>query len=204
MKSFQTNLVVSTIGFGSALAFILSAYDSNNVFSPLTNNETYDWLITFVLGVGLVYFVTDFITMIIYYKPEHNVYFFHHIIGLISITVVYLVQYNIIKYLLCGLMYEISTPFLNISLSYREQGITNFNSKLFQMLFFGTFTLVRIFLGTYTTLNVVPIIYQFENPLSRLLILMPVLLQVLNYYWYVKILKMMKKAIFGPSVMKIK
>ena len=188
MDRSVTNRFIIPIGFGSSLLLLLSAYDVDNNFSPMTDNGTYYVPICILCFLTLIYFVIDFILMIFYYKPQYKIYFFHHLIGIISICIVFYRHYYSVKYLLSYLTYEISTIFLNISALYRRNGIINIYSRLSDFLFIFTYTLIRILFGTYLLFNLSTFIISMGIYIGW--IVMPVGLQLLNYWWYYKIIIM--------------
>lgn len=189
MNSFLSNCFLLPMGLGSTAYMYLSAYNGT-IFAPFTDNKTYDEEITVLLLISFFYFVIDFILMIYRYIPKYKVYFVHHMIGLFSIPIVYFCHYDMIKYLLSYLMFELSTPFLNISMANHRKGIFDNYTKAIDILFFVTYTFVRIIYGSFLMCKTTPIIYSMEFPFKYLAIL-PVLLQILMYYWYNKIVSML-------------
>src|SRR5205823_1622556 len=129
----------------------------------------------------------------IYYKPNYKIYFVHHTIGLMSIPIAYFFCFNMIKYLLSYLMFELSTPFLNICLTNHRNKIVNRYTKIMDMLFFISYTIVRVIFGSYLLYKTTPLLYSMNPPYNYLIIL-PVTLQILIFYWYrILVLMLLKK-----------
>ena len=188
MDTFLSNCFLLPMGLGSAILMYVSAYD-NGVFSPFTDNKNYHKEISSLLLISFLYFVVDFALMISNYKSKHKIYFVHHIIGLVSVPVVYFFCFGMIKFLLSYLMYELSTPFLNISITNYKNKITNCYTKFINLLFFLTYTIIRIIFGSYLLCETTSILYLMAPPYKYLIIL-PIVLQILIYYWYAKIISM--------------
>ena len=165
MRHTEANIFIIPIGVGSSLLLWLSMY-KDEIYSPFTDNETYNDAIALILLCSFLYFTIDFILMIVRYDYRNNIYFLHHTIGIVSILFVYFKYYQFIKFLLSYLMFELSTPFLNISLSYRRHNIYNITSILMNVFFVVTYTFVRIIFGTYLWISVIPIIYELNYGLS--------------------------------------
>ena len=191
MNRLEASIFLIPIALGSTSLLYLSMYNEN-FFSPFTDNGTYETPIAIVLLISFLYFMIDFVLMIVRYNPKDNIYFLHHTVGLLSILFVYFKYYHIIKYLLSFLMYELSTPFLYISLECHRKGITNIFSKIINIIFFISYTLVRILFGTYLLFHLVPVIYALDSPFQYLMLL-PIILQLLNYWWYYKIILYQRK-----------
>ena len=191
MDRSVTNRFIIPIGLGSSVALILSAFDGDN-FSLLKDNNTYHWLIAIICLISCMYFTIDFILMIILYKPSYNVYFIHHLIGIIGIYLVYMDYYYLVKYLLAYLTYEVSTIFLNISAVYRRSNTINYFSRTSDLLFLITYTIIRILFGTYLLFDILILFSSFGTPTAYIVII-PLALQILNYWWYYKIICMIQK-----------
>ncbi|AGC01914.1 hypothetical protein H012_gp548 [Acanthamoeba polyphaga moumouvirus] len=188
METKYSNAFIVPIGLGSSYA-IYNSY----VGFELT---IYSSISIFVVLLSLIYFLVDFILMIIYYDPKNKVYFVHHLIGLLSIYFV-IFQYNfMIEYLLSYLMFELSTPFLNSTKYYYKfkNDSTYFNVMyIFSLiLFIFIFFVVRILFGTYLLFKALPIIYNFYG-WYKYAIILPATLQSLNYFWFYKIINMLRK-----------
>ena len=197
MNAFKANIFLVPMGIGSAVVLYLST-KSNDLFA---DNSTCYLPILFLLLLSFVYFTADFISMIVRYKPENKIYFLHHLVGIVSIPLVYFKHYYLVKYALAYLTYELSTPFLNISLANRKAGIHGVYAQFIEILFFITFTLVRIIFGTYLLYITVPIIYSIDYPEKYLLVL-PIGIHALNLWWYNKILKMMHRKFIARNITK--
>jgi hypothetical protein len=187
MNSFESSLFLVPIGFGSSVILYLSAHTDNN-FSLFTDNNTYNYQIAELLLISFFYFVIDFFLMIKRYRPQNRIYFVHHILGTISILVVYFQHYHLVKYLLAYLTFELSTPFLNIAIVNDRSHISNYFTMTIDVIFFLLFTTVRILFGTYLLYAVVPLMYSLEYPIYYLT-LIPIILQNMNYWWYRKLIK---------------
>lgn len=187
MDTTLANCFLFPISFGSIILFNLSSYP--NIWE---DNFTYYIPIFFLLLTSFIYFVLDFILMIWYFKQQYLIYFIHHLLAIICIPVVWFKYYYLIKYLLAYLFYELSTPFLNISINNRNNGINNFFSKTINIIFFFTYTIVRIIFGTFLLFITIPKIYQLEYPYNYF-IFFPIILQLMVYLWYYKIIMMMRK-----------
>ena len=191
MNSFEASLFIIPIGVGSSILFYLLAFNEG-VDLLLLESGAYDVEIAILLLIGFSYFICDFILMLVRYNPRNNIYFIHHAVGILSIPIVYFKCYFFVKYLLGYLSYELSTPFLNISLFYYRANITNIVSKTTDMLFIITFIFVRILFGTYLSVKLILALYELEY---QYFILLPVIIQCLNYYWLSKIISMFRKKI---------
>ena len=193
MDGLTANLFIIPIGVGATTVICWSSYDLEGKFSLFTDNGTYGKEIALLLLLSLIYFVTDLYLMIKYYKPEEKIYFIHHFIGLMSVLMVYFGYYFLVKYLLGYLMYELSTPFLNISLMYRKKGIENQIKRYFDLIFFAVYTAIRILFGTYLLISILPILLAGGGSIMKYMSILPVVLQAMNYWWYYKIVKFMLK-----------
>lgn len=141
--------------------------------------------------ISLNYFVTDFILMIFFYKKSYKIYFIHHSIGIIAICVCYFYYYDqLIWYLMSYLTFELSTPLLNWSLYNREKKINSVFSKIVDLAFILTFISVRIVFGTYLTVTIIPVIWNLSESIIYLFVILPILLQLMNFYWFYKIIRM--------------
>jgi hypothetical protein len=186
MNYIHANLFILPIGIGSSILFYLSAF-VNGRYHPFTNNGAYDTQITILLLISFLYFLLDFIFLVIRYQRKNRIYFLHHIIGIISIPLIYYRYYYLVKYLLAYLTYEISTPFLHLSIYYHQLGSANVFTRIVDLIFFFTYTIIRIFFGTYLLIKIGPIILSIDGCM-RYTIILPIVLQILNYGWYIKII----------------
>jgi hypothetical protein len=189
MDTFTANCFLLPMGLGSCALIYLSS-DDNNVFSPFTDNKSYHREIFVLLLISYFYFLIDSALMIVNYKPSYKIYFVHHLLGLVTIPIVYFGCYDMIKFLISYLTYELSTPFLNISLQYRRQNIINKYTNTIDLLFIITYTIVRIIFGSFLTYKTIPLVYSMDYPI-KFLIICPIILQIMIFYWYKKIIKIL-------------
>jgi TLC domain len=188
------------MGFGSTYLFFASRYTSSGLLSYFTNNGTYNSEFNLLLYWSVIYFCLDF-SWILYkiftdkqYRFDVNtpLYCLHHVIGLAAAYYVNYYAYFSIKYYLAYMSYELSTPFLNIvntAHKYNRQSVGIF---LCQIIFTLLFTVVRVMFGTLVTFN---LIYEIlhNDILLKGLIMLPIGLQTLNYWWYYRILRIWYK-----------
>jgi len=198
MNGRLANLFVTPMGIGSGILLYLSAYSDDSTFSLFTDNETYYKEIALLLLFSFAYFIIDLICMIIYYNPKDKVYFLHHGIGIVAIPIIYFEYYYLVKFLLSYLTYELSTPFLNEAKINHHKGIDNLYSKTITYLFVITYTIIRICFGTFLLFKTIHLMIPVEYP-TKCLIILPILLQLLNYKWFTKIISMLKT---GPKKSK--
>lgn len=158
-------------------------------------NEQHIDLIHILFGVTFAYFFIDLITMIKNYKTSQFVYFIHHLIGLGATIATHFYYMNFVRYYLTFLLYEISTPFLNISYYYHKKNITNVISIISEIIFATTFVSIRVIGGTYLTYNLCQDI--LKNDMNIMLCGLPIILQLLMYYWFHGIINMFKKKCIG-------
>ena len=118
----------------------------------------------------LIYLISDTIRYIIYDNKNITLtIIIHHIIGIYCVYFVYI--YPNMKYLIDNyLLYEISTIFLNIYL-------LNKNTYTF-IIFFTTFTLIRIMFGTSLLFNII------NSNIFNYIKFIAILFQLINYYWF--------------------
>lgn len=186
MDSGIATFFITTIGLGSSLLLALSSKSPDGTIDVFAENGTYQMEILVVNMLALTYFVVDFLMMILYYKPSYRVYFIHHLIGISSVALVYNGYYELVKYLLAYLTYELSTIFLNISKSYYRIGC---KSAIYHAATIGlkiSFFVVRILFGSWLTIRFV---YQMsEAPYPEWLVMVfPVSLQLMNYWWFISV-----------------
>ncbi|AUL79483.3 putative TLC domain-containing protein [Tupanvirus soda lake] len=191
MNTIVANMFLLPMGLGSGALLYLSSYDGETL-SPFTDNKTYEMEISVLLLISFLYFAIDFWHMCKKYKPENKIYFVHHMLGIISIPVVYFGYYNMVKYLLSYLTYELSTPFLSISSYFHHNKIINRFTKIVDIMFFIMFTIVRIVFGSFLLFQTAPIVYSLEAP-TKYLAVFPFILQSMNYWWYIRIISMLSK-----------
>ncbi|ANB50565.1 putative TLC domain-containing protein [Powai lake megavirus] len=185
MDTKYSNLLLVPIGLGSV--YIISNTNPNYVIDNTT-------ILPFSVSIlAIFYFVIDFYLMIKNYDPRNKVYFMHHLIGIFSIICVYFKYNNLSTYLFSYLTFELSTPFLNSTkYFYKRRSYYLFNLAyiISVVMFFIIFTIVRIIFGTYLLYQTIPVIYNLSGH-QKILVLLPSILQLLNYIWYYKIIKML-------------
>lgn len=188
MENQTANFFIIPISLGSAILFWLISFSDQ-----IESDIEYYYQIHLLLSISFIYFFTDFILMTIRNKKGYSVYFVHHLVGMISVIVVHH-SFHYAKYVIAYLMFELSTPFLNICLENQKKGIHNGYTILIELLFFISFTLVRIVFGTWLTHHLVLFLWE-SNPI---LIVLPAAIQLLNYWWYFRILRiMLRKILIG-------
>jgi hypothetical protein len=183
MNSVIANIFLIPMGLGSSM--ILAMTSSSDI-------KNYHKQTTALLFIGFTYFVVDFILMATKYKSKSKIFFLHHVLGIISIPVVYFGNYHLIKYLLSYMTFELTTPLLNMAISNRQRNVVGFRKNMTDTLFIMSYTLIRIIFGSYLMYKSVPEVYKMNFPLN-LLALMPVTIQSMNYWWYYKIFSMILK-----------
>ena len=190
MESRLANIFIIQIGSCAFLAYYLSVLCSDSYLNSNGYEFYINLIIKYLIIVSLSYFVLDFILMIKNYKLSHKIYFIHHSIAIISILVVITKYHNLMNHLIGYLMFELSTPFLNISKYYKKKKIYNCTSKIFNILFVLVFTLVRIIFGSWLSYDLGKILFNFTFPYCFLIIL-PILLHSLNLWWFYKIINIL-------------
>lgn len=189
MQGREANCFVMPMGFIASYLFFKSMYDQNGEISMFTDNGTFLQEISWLLILSMVYFVIDFILMIIRFNPKNNIYFLHHALSIMAIYLVSTNYYYLVKYLLGYLMYELSTPFLNARKHFKRRNITNTFTKIIDVFFLTFFFAIRIIFGTILSYRLIPFLYAMGQPHSYLIAL-PICLQILNYYWLCQIIAM--------------
>lgn len=187
MDKTKADIFTIIIAIGAPLLLYVSS--EPNLFE---DNNTYDIPIGLLLLISLTYFVVDFVMMIYYYEPKNNVYFLHHGVGIVAIILVVVKHYYFVKYLLGYLSFELTTPFLNRYLPFKHAKKSTTYSIFVGLCFFIGFILVRILFGTYLTVNLVCAMIDQSN---YYLIMLPAMLQSLNYYWLWGIIKLVARTI---------
>lgn len=187
MDTKYSNILLVPIGLGSA--YIVSNTGPNY----LINNAT---VLPFSIAIlTMLYFLVDFYLMVKNYDSRNKVYFIHHLVGIFSIICVYLKYTNMSAYLFAYLTFELSTPFLNSTKYFykrRSSYLFNLAYIISVIMFFIIFTIVRIIFGTYLLCQIIPVIYNLHG-YHKILMILPGVLQLLNYIWYYKIIKMLCK-----------
>ena len=185
--------------FIATLFHLIMAYGGSYVLylttSPYYGFFHYNYhhldLVNGLLAVTFAYFMIDLVWMIKNYQKSQFIYFVHHIIGIGSTVLVYMHYMNFVRYYLCFLLYEISTPFLNLSYYYHKNNVKNFISVISEVTFAITFTLIRVIGGTYLTYNLCLDI--IKNDMHFVLCGLPILLQSMMYYWFNGMINMLTK-----------
>lgn len=186
MESQYASVFITLMGCGSSYILYNESLDlSIDIVDHLS--------VLMLLLISFLYFVSDFYLMIKNYKPAYTVYFIHHFIGITSILIVYFKYYFLVKYLLSYLTYEISTIFLNISKYLHHNKINNIISKTCNILFLISYTVVRILFGSYVSILSIQRILDLSGYYIKIIILLPILLQVLNFIWYYKLIKFLQR-----------
>lgn len=186
MNSKTANKFLFPIALGSTYLYN-STFINSSVQTDYATEYINNCLITAVVGLTLIYFCLDFILMILRYKPAFKPYFFHHLIGISSTLIGYYYYNHMIRYLFAYLMYEWSTIFLNISMENHKNKIQNYKTVLIELLFLALYTGIRIIFGTVLSIELCTSLLSSSNLFTKMVVVMPILLQVLNYYWYYRI-----------------
>lgn len=150
--------------------------------------EVYGFLAT----MGLYFFFGILELFINKHKKDKLGYVIHHGIGLLSIIIAVNHSATAITYVLRYLTYEVSTPFLNLSIYCKEKGIKNKWSLTINLLFLITYTVSRIMYGSYLTYETTTYVLSLSG-WWKLLIILPVAFQSVIYFWYFKILRITKR-----------
>lgn len=172
-KMIVTNVFLSFIGLSSLLLFMM--YDIYPVKSLLAD---------VVIFSSTLYFLKDLVLMILFFDRKHIIYFPHHISAFISCASVW--WYPSYNMLIVGyLSFEISTPVLNYAKHLHKIQPTSKKYEMTMAVFVILFIFVRICLGTYLTFISVMV-------LPSHIAILPLILQFLNYYWFYKIIIIIK------------
>jgi hypothetical protein len=205
MDTITSSVFVIPIGLGAM--YILIDESTNPIYVHL------------LMGWTLMYFLIDFCLLLkkkftpvpagltvkeleAIRRNEHPSFFIHHAIGITSILLYYYFNGLFQKYLLGYLTYELSTPFLNLSMYYNKHQINNLISKMVQIIFVLLYTIIRICYGTYMLIGMFNDVYVFSFSKAFVLMMLPILLQILNYIWYVKIVRHALKQFFPKGSSK--
>lgn len=190
MNSLIANLFLVPMGMGSSILLGLLHTNSNN--TSLFGDKSYQKPISVLLFCSFIYFVADFIFMMIKYEPRKKIFFLHHAFGIITIPFIYFNHYHLVKYLLAYLTFELTTPLLNLAINNRQKNIISLYSKTNDILFISLYTLVRVLFGSYLMFKAVPDAYKLTYP-SNLIAVVPIVIQGMNYWWYYKIVSTLFK-----------
>lgn len=156
--------------------FIIPIALASNVSVFMLNNKN-EWFINFIIYITFLYFVVDIIHIFINRKRTDNIYYLHHVTTLIGMYVLhnYLRKYEYV--IIYYLLFETSTIFLNL---YKI-------NKMHKIYFVITFILYRIIYGSYLLYEVI-LIASNEVFMVKILLIIPLIIQMLNYYWMYKII----------------
>ncbi|BCS83104.1 membrane protein [Cotonvirus japonicus] len=176
MDYLHSNLFLIPIGIGTSYVYLNFKHQENTILSNI------------VLFLTFMYFFIDFLLMIKWYKPKNNVYFIHHTIGMMSLYICYFHYNHMLEYIFAYLMFELSTPFLNIALHYKKHNINNIFTLINQLIFMIIFIIVRIFFGSYLLFVTSIKIINIGHP-AHYLVFLPIVLQVMNFWWFYKIIR---------------
>lgn len=195
MDVITSNFFVIPMAVGSSILFGISAFSSDGQFNPFEENNIheYDIYVNYLIGFSFFYFVFDFFMLLYRFSPKNYPYFLHHFVGISSLCVVQFQYFQFIKYLLGYLAYELSTPFLNMCLRHRQLKIYNNWTRMWRLLFVISYTLIRIIFGSFMTYELIKSLVNSDSSIINSLIIFPITLQSLIYWWYSKILKMYYK-----------
>lgn len=169
--------IISTI-------FIYCAASLSVQFVYLSQYSGYE--VDLFLQLMLLYFMHGILNLDRTSKDFYS-YLLHHLVGFISILIAMFGPPKYVEFVIKFLIYEISTPLLNLSLYYKNKGVKALWTNLG---FLITYTLARIIYGTYLTCEVLS--YLNGSYLS----LLPLSLQLVIYWWYYKILRITYRTIF--------
>lgn len=192
MKKHQSSLFVVPIGVGSICLASLAGTDCHIIYPIYT---------IFVLVISFLYFLTDFIMMIARYKQAYRVYFLHHVLGIMSIPIIYFKLQHLTGYLIAFLSFEISTPFMYLAKGFHKKRMAGngFGVKIAyyasMLVFVASFVSVRVMYGTYMLYDIWPKIMALEYPYV-LIISMPLCLQIMNYVWFYRLVRLIVRAIY--------
>lgn len=147
------------------------------------------FLMTCVFFISFIYFVADTLLMIKHYAPRHNIYFFHHLLAIISLPISYFLKWQYARYVMYYMTFELSTPVYNLTYELHKRGYTSADPIFFicQWIFVGIFVSIRVIFGSYTTVTLVYEIFKDEG-FSNYCMILPISLQSLMYYWFMGIL----------------
>jgi hypothetical protein len=200
MNNYAANLFLIPMGFGSAW-YLRQTYDPSDPFGMSNATEILPSIRLF-LKFCLSYFIIDTVFLIKKNLPHERVYFVHHAIGAISIIYVTWFNTNAIKFVLGYLTYELSTIFWRLT----QETLRNRDKSVYaiciQSVFFLSYTITRIIFGTYLTIYAIPFALTFDG-YTKILVLLPITLQSLIYYWYYRIIRKII-LVFGNKIPVVK
>jgi hypothetical protein len=201
MNTLQSAFFVVQMGIISTLLFQLSSPTLDGPRSYFTHNGTYEQYFDMMIAFAFLYFVVDFMVMVYNNEPT-KLYYVHHVIGLVGTILARFYCYQLIKFYIAYMIFELSTPFLNMSMDNRKAGINTLFTQAIEYTFFIIFFIVRVLFGTCILYHIIP--YLVEMDLCyRFILILPLSMQLINYYWFYRILRILTKK-FKPSTDKKK
>lgn len=183
---------------------LMKIYPEHEWFKEIVADPLYGYSekAMFVVAIAAGYFIWDFLVCVIYYRIFRFQGLFHALFSMVSFVLVCITE-MFIYYGLIFLIFEVSTPFLNIRslLNKADKG----ESKAYyinSILFVFTFFLSRVAFGLYQQFHCsVKIIHNVEN-LSPFVVVWYFLASMsstlINMYWFVLIVMKMVE-LFLPS-----
>jgi hypothetical protein len=173
---------------------IMKVNPSNLEFSEIVNDPFYGYSerALFVISIATGYFVWDLIVSIIHYPILKFVSLFHAMFSMLSFLMIFKTRL-FIYYGLVFLIFEASTPFLNIRSLLNKANKSK--SKLYYIngiLFVFTFFLSRLVFGFYQFFNCSSKIIHNWEQFSPIVVtwyfIASTSSNVINIYWFVKII----------------
>jgi hypothetical protein len=131
----------------------------------------------------------------------------HHIVGMVGLTNAISTGYSYPGISLLSLLCEISTFFLNYRSMYTKEELSQPLPMVNQLLFFFTYTLLRIIAFPYimaftavTTWTIWGVLPWYRKLTSIFTILLFTSMILLNLFWYILILKGVKKLLQSKGI----
>lgn len=141
-------------------------------------------------------------------EEKDNLLLFHHVFGVIAIINAIIGGYGNAGISCLALLVEVSSLFLNYRILINREDYNKPQAIIIFLLFFFTFTVFRMMMlpyglylcyrTFYLTFNYVSVIRKITYVIA---ILQFVFLICINYFWYYKILRILKKAFCSPKGM---
>lgn len=135
-----------------------------------------------------------------------NLLLYHHIFGVIAILNAIAGGYGNAGISCLSLLVEVSSLFLNYRILIDRSDYDKMPAIVIFLLFFATFTLFRMIMlpyGLYLCYKTFYLTYNYVSAFRKvtyvIAILQFIFLIVINYFWYYKILRILKKAFFTKS-----
>lgn len=191
MNTLQSAFFVVPMGIISTLLFHLSSVTIDGKRSYFTDNGTHDQYFDMIIVFAFLYFIVDFAVMMYNNEPT-KLYYIHHVIGLAGTILVRFYCYELIKFYVAYMIFELSTPFLNMSMDNRKAGINTLFSTVIEYTFFILFFIVRVLFGTCILCHIVPHLMGMEL-CYRFIFILPLSMQLINYFWFYRILRILCK-----------